>query len=202
MPTLWLPPKVWFHGSQSTSTGGASPNTGKVCSSICWLAQSMRWVVTTALGSLVEPLVKRNLAMVSGPVRAKATSAAAGSRGPATHRSAAAGAPPRRLAPAAGAPRPVPPPRWRGRRRRRPPPSPGRAAAGRRCAAAWRNHGPPANRPATPGSTARRCSRPPGPAAGAPGRCRRGSPAAAPGSARSPAGGRRCGGCARACRGS
>ena len=23
-PTLWLPPKVWFHGSQSTMTGGSS----------------------------------------------------------------------------------------------------------------------------------------------------------------------------------
>ncbi|MCY1377121.1 hypothetical protein D9M69_646710 [compost metagenome] len=81
MPTLWLPPKVWFQGSQSTSTGASMANTGKVCSNICWLAQSMRWVVTTALGSLVEPLVKRNLAMVSGPVRAKAASAATPSRG-------------------------------------------------------------------------------------------------------------------------
>jgi hypothetical protein len=31
--------------------------------------------VITALGSLVEPLVKRNLAMLSGPVAAKAASA-------------------------------------------------------------------------------------------------------------------------------
>ncbi|MNR43062.1 hypothetical protein D3C85_1616480 [compost metagenome] len=66
---------MWFHGSQSTSTGGSSPNTGKVCSNICWLAQSMRWVVGTALGSLVEPEVKRNLAMLSGPTRAQAASA-------------------------------------------------------------------------------------------------------------------------------
>lgn len=37
----------------------------------------MRWVVTTALGSLVEPEVKRNLAMLSGPVAANAASASA-----------------------------------------------------------------------------------------------------------------------------
>ncbi|KPW98349.1 hypothetical protein ALO79_200131 [Pseudomonas syringae pv. castaneae] len=37
----------------------------------------MRWVVITALGSLVEPEVKRNLAMLSGPVAAKARSASA-----------------------------------------------------------------------------------------------------------------------------
>ena len=28
MPTLWLLPKVWFHGSQSTSTGGSSASAG------------------------------------------------------------------------------------------------------------------------------------------------------------------------------
>ncbi|MNT16903.1 hypothetical protein D3C72_1520290 [compost metagenome] len=77
MPTLWLPPKVWFHGSQSTSTGGSSPNTGNVCNSICWLEHSMRWVVITALGSLVEPEVNRNLAILSGPVLANAASASA-----------------------------------------------------------------------------------------------------------------------------
>ena len=36
----------------------------------------MRWVLTTAFGSLVEPEVKRNLAMVSGPTRAWAASTA------------------------------------------------------------------------------------------------------------------------------
>ncbi|MNF10990.1 hypothetical protein D3C80_2120900 [compost metagenome] len=41
----------------------------------------MRWVVGTALGSLVEPEVKRNLAMLSGPTRAKAASAAPVSAG-------------------------------------------------------------------------------------------------------------------------
>ncbi len=79
MPTLWLPPKVWFHGSQSSSTGGASPKQGKVCSSICWLLHSMRCVVVTALGCRVEPEVSRNLAIVSGPTRALAASTSAGS---------------------------------------------------------------------------------------------------------------------------
>ncbi|MNT91848.1 hypothetical protein D3C72_2330130 [compost metagenome] len=37
----------------------------------------MRWVVITALGSLVEPEVNRNLAMLSDPVPAKAASASA-----------------------------------------------------------------------------------------------------------------------------
>jgi len=35
------------------------------CRSICWLAQIIRWVLITPLGCLVEPEVKRNLAMVS-----------------------------------------------------------------------------------------------------------------------------------------
>ena len=67
MPTLWLPPKVWFQGSQSTSTGGSSARKAKHWRSICWLAQIMRWVLITPLGCLVEPEVNRNLAMVSGP---------------------------------------------------------------------------------------------------------------------------------------
>ena len=74
---LWLPPKVWFQGSQSTSTGGSSASEGKDCAIICWLAHSMRWVLITALGCLVEPEVNRNLAIVSGPTRACAASTAA-----------------------------------------------------------------------------------------------------------------------------
>jgi hypothetical protein len=27
-PMLWLPPKVWFHGSQSSSTGGSLARKG------------------------------------------------------------------------------------------------------------------------------------------------------------------------------
>ena len=69
---------MWFQGSQSTSTGGSSVSTGidwRIC---CWLAHHMRWVLMTALGSLVEPLVNRNLTMVSGPVAACAASTAGG----------------------------------------------------------------------------------------------------------------------------
>src|SRR3954469_16595158 len=75
-PTLWLPPKVWFQGSQSTSTGGSPASTGidwRIC---CWLAHHMRCVLTTPLGSLVDPEVNRNLVMVSGPVAAMALSTA------------------------------------------------------------------------------------------------------------------------------
>jgi hypothetical protein len=81
MPKLWLPPKVWFHGSQSTSTGGASASTGMLWAICCWLAHHMPWVLITALGSLVEPLVNRNLAMVSGPVACMAASTAGVVRG-------------------------------------------------------------------------------------------------------------------------
>lgn len=70
MPTLWLAPKVWFQGSQSIRMGGSSARKGKVCTIICRLLHIMRWVLTTALGILVEPEVKRNLTMVSGPVAA------------------------------------------------------------------------------------------------------------------------------------
>ncbi|MNS90382.1 hypothetical protein D3C72_1244320 [compost metagenome] len=76
MPTLWLPPKVWFQGSQSTSTGGSSPRAGIDWRSCCWLAHHMRCVLITALGILVEPEVKRNLVMVSGPVACIAASMA------------------------------------------------------------------------------------------------------------------------------
>jgi len=77
MPMLWLPPKVWFHGSQSTSTGGSSPSCGKHWRIICWFAQSIRCVLITPLGSLVDPEVKRNFAIVSGPTFACAASTAA-----------------------------------------------------------------------------------------------------------------------------
>jgi hypothetical protein len=51
----WLPPNVWFHGSQSTSTGGSSASARKHWRIICWLAHSIRCVLITPLGSLVEP---------------------------------------------------------------------------------------------------------------------------------------------------
>ena len=76
MPKLWLPPKVWFQGSQSIRVSSPSPSTGMDCAICCWLAHHMRWVLMTALGSLVEPEVKRNLTMVSGPVAAMAASMA------------------------------------------------------------------------------------------------------------------------------
>ena len=70
MLKLWLPPKVWFHGSQSTRTGGSSIEEGSVCAIISWLAHIMRWVLITPLGLPVEPEVNRILATVSGPTRA------------------------------------------------------------------------------------------------------------------------------------
>ena len=58
------------------------PSVGKHCRIICWFAHSMRCVLITPLGSLVEPEVNRNLAIVSGPTAACAASTAAvGARG-------------------------------------------------------------------------------------------------------------------------
>ena len=75
-PKLWLLPKVWFHGSQSTSTGEASASTGSDSEICCRLAHHMRWVLMTGLGILVEPLVNRNFTMVPGPVACMAASTA------------------------------------------------------------------------------------------------------------------------------
>ena len=82
MPKLWLAPKVWLHGSQSSRTGGAQSRNGNAWASIAWLAQIMRWVLITAFGRPVEPDVSRNLAIVSGPTAARARSSFdAGPRG-------------------------------------------------------------------------------------------------------------------------
>ena len=77
MPKLWLPPKVWFQGSQSTSTGGSSASTGMDWFICCRLALHMPCVTTTALGSLVEPEVNMNLAMWSPVMASCAASTAA-----------------------------------------------------------------------------------------------------------------------------
>ena len=58
---LWLPPKVWFHGSQSTSTGGVSSVNGQICASDCWLAHSIPCVLSTPLGIAVEPRGEEDL---------------------------------------------------------------------------------------------------------------------------------------------
>ncbi len=65
---LWLPPKVWFQGSQSTITGARSSRNGQACAIICWFAHSMRCVLTTPFGGPVEPEVNRIFATVSGPI--------------------------------------------------------------------------------------------------------------------------------------
>src|SRR3954451_9755203 len=71
---LWLPPNVWFQGSQSTSTGGVSAVNGQICARLCWLAHSITCVVITPLGSDVEPEVNRILATLSGPTAPSASS--------------------------------------------------------------------------------------------------------------------------------
>src|SRR5215467_9695420 len=76
MLKLWLPPKVWFHGSQSTINGGCCSRNGQVAAALSWLAHIMRWVLMTPLGWAVEPEVKRILATVSGPTSANARSTA------------------------------------------------------------------------------------------------------------------------------
>jgi len=77
---LWLPPKVWLQGSQSTSTGFSWPRKRQVCAIICWLAQSMRCVLITTLGRPVEPEVSRYLAWSSGAMASKAWATAGVSR--------------------------------------------------------------------------------------------------------------------------
>jgi hypothetical protein len=74
---LWLPPKVWFHGSQSTITGGSSAMKASEARSISWLLHSIRCVLMTPLGAPVEPEVNRIFATVSGPTPAAAASTAA-----------------------------------------------------------------------------------------------------------------------------
>ncbi len=77
MPKLLLPPKVWFHGSQSTSTSGRSSRNGHTSAYCSWFTVSMRWVLITPFGVPVEPEVKRIFATLSGPMRAKAASTSA-----------------------------------------------------------------------------------------------------------------------------
>ncbi len=73
-----LPPIVWFHGSQSRITGGSSSSAGaRVCSDMAMLAHIMRWVLITALGMPVEPLVNSSLPTLSG-VSADSAAATAG----------------------------------------------------------------------------------------------------------------------------
>src|SRR2546423_10127552 len=76
MLKLWLPPKVWFQGSQSTITGGWWLRNVHAAAALSWLAHIMPWVLITPLGWPVEPEVNRILATVSGPTRAKAASTA------------------------------------------------------------------------------------------------------------------------------
>src|SRR5581483_8439507 len=77
MPKSWLPPKVWFHGGQSTKTGGSSAMKARLSRIIAWFEHSMRWVLITPLGWPVEPEVNRNFATLSGPTLAWAASTAA-----------------------------------------------------------------------------------------------------------------------------
>src|ERR1700751_1957130 len=65
MLKLLLLPAVWFHGAQSTITGGSSARQGATCRFICELAQIIPCVLITAFGIPVEPDVNKNLAMVS-----------------------------------------------------------------------------------------------------------------------------------------
>src|SRR5262245_12101182 len=57
-------------------TGGSSAKKASCDRIIAWFAHHIRWVLITALGVPVEPEVKRNLAMLSGPTPAWAASAA------------------------------------------------------------------------------------------------------------------------------
>jgi hypothetical protein len=54
MFTLWLPPKVCDHGSQSTMTGRCAARNGQSWRIIRWFADSIRCVFSTPLGAPVE----------------------------------------------------------------------------------------------------------------------------------------------------
>ena len=74
---MWLPPAVWFHGSQSQSTGGASPRNASTERIISWLEQSIRCVLITPFGRPVDPDVNSTFAIVSEPTRSRASSTSA-----------------------------------------------------------------------------------------------------------------------------
>src|SRR6185503_16089252 len=76
MPKLWLPPAVWFHGSQQHSTGGSSPRNSKCVRIITWFEQIIRCVFITPFGRPVEPEVKSTLATVSPSTASRAASTA------------------------------------------------------------------------------------------------------------------------------
>ena len=66
-----LPPIVWFHGSQSSMTGGGSSALRvRAIWPMARLAHIISWVLITALGMPVLPEVNRNLAIVLGSMRA------------------------------------------------------------------------------------------------------------------------------------
>src|SRR6186713_1165066 len=69
MPKLWLPPAVWFHGSQQQSVGGSSARNAITVRIISCFEQSIRCVLMTPFGFPVDPEVNRIFAMVSGPTR-------------------------------------------------------------------------------------------------------------------------------------
>lgn len=56
-----LPPKAWFHGSQSTRTGLRAATNGQTSIVIWVLAVIISWLYATGLGVPVEPEVSRIL---------------------------------------------------------------------------------------------------------------------------------------------
>ena len=61
-----LPPMVWFHGIQSRITVGPGPGWLRTWLPWATFAHIMRWVLMTAFGMPVEPLVNSSLPTVSG----------------------------------------------------------------------------------------------------------------------------------------
>ena len=64
-----VPPATWLQGSHSSSTAsGMSGVRRTVWACMAMVAHNMPWVMGTALGTPVEPEVKRYLATVSGVI--------------------------------------------------------------------------------------------------------------------------------------
>ena len=77
MLRLWLQPKTWLQGSQSSITGGSRCRKGQAWPICCWFAAIMPCVAGTPFGTPVLPEVKSSFTGAAGSTAAMARSSAA-----------------------------------------------------------------------------------------------------------------------------